>query len=422
MGSVTDRLAHAWNALMDRQLPDDQPGAFSMMGSTMSSYGTRPDRVRGRVSNERSIIASIYNRLSVDFSAYELNHIQRDDQGRFKAVVNSDLNSCFTMKSNVDQGARAFKQDLALSLFEEGDIAVVPIDTTYNPNDTEAYDVQTMRIGKIVKWYPHHVKVNVYNDRTGRREELVMDKDVAVVVPNPFFTTMNEPNSTLQRLIRKLNQLDHIDEVSSSGRLDIIVQLPYGIKTETMREKAEQRRKEMEFQLKGAQHGVAYMDGTEKITQLNRPVENNLLKQVEMLMAKLYEELGLTPEVMNGTADEAAMTNYYTRTIEPIWDAVVQPMRANFLTKTARTQGKTIHYYRDLFKFVTIENFAVAADKLSRNEILSSNELRGILGFKPSDDPKADKLLNSNMPAPPGQVSSEDPPSDPNLDQDNQEG
>jgi hypothetical protein len=389
------RLKHAWNAFVT---PSTDPR--SMPYSSEVNYGGRPDRTRYSVTNERSIISSILTRLSIDVAAVDIRHVRTDDQGRYIEDINSAFNSCLTVEANTDQAARHFRQDIAMTLFDEGVAAIVPVDTTLDPSVTGGFDIQTLRVGRITAWFPQHIRVNLYNEAKGRREDIVLEKKYVAVVENPLYSVMNEPNSTLKRLVRKLGLLDAVDEQSASGKLDLIIQLPYVIKSEARREQADQRRKDIEFQLKGSQYGVAYTDGTEKITQLNRPVENNLMKQVEYLVEMLYGQLGLTPEVMNGTADEKVMLNYNNRTIEPIVAAIVEAMRRSFLTKTARTQKQTIMYFRDPFKLLPLSEIAEIADAFARNEILSSNELRQLIGFKPADDPNADKLRNSNMPQP----------------------
>jgi len=387
------KLAHAWNAFKNQ---DEQYRIKSWdMGA---AYGTKPDRVRLQISNERSIISSIYTRLSVDVASVNILHVRLDDQERYLEKIPSGLNECLTVEANIDQEARAFRQDMALSLFDKGVIAIVPVDTSINPETTGGYDIKTLRVGEIVQWYPNHVRVNLYNEAIGRREEVTLEKRVVAIVENPLYSVMNEPNSTLQRLITKLNMLDAVDAASSSGKLDLIIQLPYVIKSEARRQQAEQRRQDIEFQLKGSTYGIAYTDGTEKITQLNRPAENNLLKQVEFLTGMLYNQLGLTEDIMNGTADEKAMLNYNNRTIEPIVAAIAGEFKRKFLTKTARSQLQSVKYFTDPFKFVPINDIAEIADKFTRNEILTSNEIRQLVGFKPSDDPKADELRNSNMP------------------------
>jgi hypothetical protein len=389
--SVKGRLAHAWNAFTGQD-PEIRPADYG------AAYGTRPDRVRMFITNERSIISSIYTRLAIDVASVPIRHIRLDDGGRYVDDINSGLNSCLTLEANLDQAPRAFRQDLVMTLFDKGVAAVVPVDTTIAPTNPGSFDVLTMRVGEIVQWYPAHVKVSLYNEQTGRREEITVPKRNCAIIENPLYSVMNEPNSTLQRLLRKLNLLDAVDEQSSSGKLDLIVQLPYVIKSDARRQQAEQRRKDIEFQLKGSQYGIAYTDGTEKITQLNRPVENNLLSQIQYLTEMLYSQLGLTPEVMNGTADEKTMLNYTNRAIDPVLTSIVEAMRRSFLTKTARTQGQSVDYFRDPFKLMPLSNIADVADKLTRNEITSSNEIRQFIGLKPSPDPKADQLRNSNMP------------------------
>jgi hypothetical protein len=397
------RLKHAWNAFLNLQDYNSQTVYY---GET--TYGNRsPDRRRFNFSNERSIISSIYTRLSIDVASHDIRHVRLDENGRYLEDMKSGLNECLSVEANIDQAPRAFKQDIAMTLFDKGVAAIVPVDTTIDPSTSGGFDIKTLRVGEIVSWHPHHVRLNVYNEARGRREEITLEKRFVAIVENPLYSVMNEPNSTLQRLIRKLNLLDAVDEQSSSGKLDMIIQLPYVIKSETRRQQAEQRRKEIEFQLKGSQYGIAYTDGTEKITQLNRPAENNLLKQVEYLTNMLYSQLGLTEEVMNGTADEKAMLNYINRTIEPILAAVTEAMKRTFLTKTARSQNQSIMFFRDPFKLVPVNNIAEIADKFTRNEILSANEVRTIIGWRPSSDPKADELRNSNMPTP----SEPEPPS-----------
>jgi len=364
------------------------------------SFGHRPDQTRRSWSSERSIISSIYTRLCIDVAAIDIRHIRLDDDGRYQEDIDSGLNQCLTVEANVDQAARAFRMDIAMTMFDRGVAAIVPVETTLNPNVTGSFDITNMRVGEVVAWMPQHVKVRLYNERTGKHEDITVAKSFCAIVENPLYAVMNEPNSTLQRIIRKLNLLDAVDEQSASGKLDIIIQLPYVIKSESRRQQAEQRRRDIEVQLQGSKYGVAYTDGTEKITQLNRPAENNLLAQIEFLVEMLYGQLGLTEEVMNGTADEKAMLNYNARTIEPIMTAIVEAMRRTFLTKTARTQGQSIDFFRNIFKLVPVENIADFADKMSRNEILTPNEIRVILGIKPSKDKQADKLQNSNMPQP----------------------
>lgn len=396
MAAIGTKLKHAWNAFTTT----NEPFEPSNQGYSVAYTTVRPDRVRLNISNERSIVSSIYTRLAIDFAAIAIRHVRLDDNDRFLEEMQSGLNNCLRLEANIDQAATAFRQDIAFSLFDQGTIAIVPVDTSLDPSETGGYDIQTMRVGRVVHWWPRKVRVSVYNDRTGKREEVTLDKRYVAIIENPLYSVMNEPNSTLQRLIRKLNLLDAVDEQSSSGKLDLIIQLPYVVKSEARRQQAEQRRKDMEFQLKGSQYGIAYADGTEKITQLNRPAENNLMNQIEYLVEMLYGQLGLTPEVMNGTADEATMLNYHNRTIGPLLDAVVEGMRRTFLTKTARSQKQSVAYFRDPFKLVPVASIAEIADKFTRNEIMSSNEFRSVLGLKPSTDPKADELRNSNMPAP----------------------
>lgn len=391
MAGYIARLKHAWNAFTNQGDP------LSDLGYS-SSYGARPDRTRLRLSNERSIISSIYQRLAIDVAQNDVRHVRLDEQDRYINDEDSNLNYCLTVEANVDQGARAFRQDIAMTLFDKGCIAIVPVDTTLNPSITGAFDIQTMRVATIVQWFPRHVRVSLFNEEKGTHQEIVLEKKFVAIVENPLYSVMNEPNSTLQRLIRKLNLLDTIDEQSGSGKLDLIIQLPYVIKSESRKLQAEQRRKDIEYQLKGSQYGIAYTDGTEKITQLNRPAENNLLAQVEYLTEMLYSQLGLTKEIMDGTASEAAMLNYNSRTIAPILDAIVEAMRRSFLTKTARSQKQSIMWFHDPFKLVPISQIAEIADKLIRNEVVSKNEMRGFIGLKPSKDKTADQLSNPNMP------------------------
>jgi hypothetical protein len=394
MGALS-RLKHAWNAFLDQD--DSFRGRSHDFGA---AYGVRPDRVRLRISNERSIVSAIYTRLAIDFASIDIRHVRLDEDDRYVEDIKSGLNNCLTLEANLDQMSQHFFIDAALTMFDEGTIALVPVDTSVDPSGAGSIDIQTMRVGKIVQWYPKHVRVDLYNELTGRREEVTLEKKIVAIIENPLYSVMNEPNSTLQRLIRKLNLLDAVDEQSSSGKLDLIIQLPYVIKSEARRAQAEKRREEIEFQLKGNKYGIAYTDGTEKITQLNRPAENNLLKQIEYLTEMLYGQLGLTPEIMLGTADEAAMLNYINRTLVPILTAFSQEMKRKFLSKTARTQGQSIEFFRDPFKLVPMKDLAEMADKFTRNEIVTSNEFRQFIGIKPSKDPKADELRNSNMPAP----------------------
>lgn len=390
-----NRLAHAWNIFTNEE-ETRQTGYQQNYGT---SFSTSPRR-RLQGSNERSIISAVYMRLGIDVSSIDMHHVRLDTNGRYETDIPSGLNDCLTLEANVDQGGRAFRQDIAMTLFDKGIIAIVPTATSLNPQMTGSYDINSMRVGEIVTFYPRHVRVRLWNDNIGRHEEIVVPKAITAIVENPLYQVMNEPNSTLQRLIRKLNILDAVDEASSSGKLDLIIQLPYTIKSEARREQAENRSKDIEMQLKGSKYGIAYTDATEKITQLNRPAENNLLSQIEFLTKMLYGQLGLTEEVFTGAADEQAMLNYFNRTIEPVLAAITEAMRRTFLTKTARSQRQSILYFRDPFKLVPLSALAEIGDKFTRNEILSSNEFRGILGFKPSTDPKADKLVNSNMPQP----------------------
>lgn len=385
------RLKHAWNAFVnldERQVDYRQAG----------SYSTRPDRVRPNIANERSILSSVLVRLAIDVASSEIRHVRLDDEGRYEDDMDSPLNQCLVLEPNLDQDARQFRQDVAMTLFDRGTAAIVPVETTFSPLNSNAFEVLSLRVGHVVEWFPQHVKVSLYNDLSGLRQDITLEKKFVAIVENPLYSVMNEPNSTLQRLIRKLNLLDSIDEQSASGKLDMIIQLPYVIKSETKREQAMQRRSDIEEQLRGSKYGIAYIDGTEKITQLNRPAENNLMAQVEYLMNLLYTQLGVTPEVMNGTADEATMLNYVNRTLVPILDAVTMNMKRKFLSKTARTQRQSIEHFRDPFKLVPLSVIAEIADKLTRNEVVSSNDIRRIIGMKPSKDPKANQLRNSNMP------------------------
>ena len=388
--SMGGRLKHAWNAFLNRD-----PTTVSYGGG---GYGSiRPDRLRLNHGNDRSMVASIYNQIAVDVSSISFQHVRLDQNGRYLDTISSGLNNCLTLEANLDQTAGAFMQDVVMSMFDEGCVAIVPIDTTIDPKVSSSYDIQSMRVGKITDWYPSHVRVQVYNDQTGRREEITVPKNIVCIIENPLYAIMNQPNSTLKRLIRKLNLLDAIDEQSGSGKLDIIIQLPYVIKTAARKAQAEERRTSMEEQLAGSKYGIAYTDGTEKVTQLNRPADNNLMSQITYLTSMLYSQLGLTESIFNGTADEKTMLNYHNRTIEPICSAIVQEKRRKFLTKTARTQNQTVTFFRDPFKLVPVNNLAEIADKFTRNEILTSNEFRSIVGYKPSDEPKADKLQNKNL-------------------------
>lgn len=391
------RLKHAWNAFLNR----DPTGNFHYNVGTGYSY--RPDRFRLTRGNERSIVTSVYNRIALDVAAINIQHVQLDDEGRFLNVITSGLNNCLSLEANIDQTGRAFIQDIVMSMMDEGCIAIVPVDTDLDPKMTNGYDILTMRVGKILDWYPQHVRVRVYNENTGLKQDVTFPKKSVAIVENPLYAVINEPNSTMQRLIRKLNLLDAVDEQSSSGKLDLIIQLPYVIKSEARRQQAEKRRKDIEDQLAGSKYGIAYTDGTERITQLNRSLENNLMKQIEYLTSMLYSQLGITQSILDGTADDKTMLNYYNRTIEPIISAIVDEMKRKFLTKTARSQHKSILFFRDPFKLVPVAELAEISDKFTRNEIATSNEMRQVIGWKPSNDPKADELRNSNLSAPNGE-------------------
>ena len=390
---IGDRLAHAWNAFMNRD-----PTTNNIYSG--SSYFNRPDRTRLQTGTEKSIINAIYNRLSLDTASMDIRHVRLDDNGRYIETIDSYLNECLTLSANTDQTSRMFMQDVAMSLLDEGSVAIVPVDTTFNPNITSSYDILSLRTGKILEWFPQHVKIRVYDENKGVKKDVIIPKKNVALIENPYYSIMNAHNSTLQRLIRKLNILDAIDEQSGSGKLDMIIKLPYAIKGTTRQRQAEERRKKIEDQLTDSKYGIAYIDGTESITQLNRPVENNLMKQIEYLTNLLFSQLGLTQAILDGTADEKTMLNYYNRTIEPILSAITDEMKRKFLTKTARTQGQTIQFFRDPFKLVPVTEIAEIADTLTRNEIASSNEIRQIMGWKPSSDPKADELRNSNISAP----------------------
>lgn len=392
--SLRERMRGAWNAFTSADSSPSEQAGYAIG----PSYGDRPDRVRLTYYSERSIISAVYARMAIDMAQIYYRHVEVDDEGRFSDEVDSPLNDCLWLESNLDQAPRQLRQDIAMTLFDNGVACIVPVDTASKPDEPGSFDIYTLRVGTVVAWFPRHVKVRLYNIDRGIRQDIVLDKRMCAIVENPLYSVMNEPNSTLQRLIRKLALLDQVDEISSSGKLDIIIQLPYTIKSEARRQQAEQRRKDIEFQLKGSQYGIAYADATEKITQLNRPAENNLLKQVEYLTNLLYNQLGLTESIMNGTADEAAMINYFNRTIEPILDAVVEAMQRSFLGHTGTKRGERIMYFRDPFKLVPINELADIADKFTRNEILTSNEFRQIVGRRPSKDPRADELINKNMP------------------------
>ena len=394
---LMDRLKNSWNAFRNRDptIFYNEPGM---------SYTYRPDRVRFSRGNERSIVTSVYNKIAMDVASVNIRHCRIDKNGRYTEDVDSDFNRCLTLEANIDQSHRSFRQDIVMSMFDEGAVAIVPIEAKGDPTLSTSFDIRSMRVGKIVEWFPRSVKVEVYNDRTGKKEKIIMPKKSVAIVENPLYSVINEPNSTMKRLIRKLNILDAIDEQSGSGKLDLIIQLPYAVKGELKEQQANKRRDSIIDQLKGP-YGIAYIDGTEKVTQLNRPVENNLMKQIEYLTNLLYSQIGITPSVMDGTADEKTMLNYNNRTVEPIVSAIVDAMKRSFISRTATTQGQTIMAFRDPFKLVPINNIAEIADKFTRNEILTSNEVRQIIGFKPSSDPKADQLINSNIAQPKEQSS-----------------
>lgn len=406
--SIWDRFQRGWNAFFNRD-PTDYYRDIGM------SYSYRPDRPRLTKGNERSIVTSIFNRIAMDSAAIKIVHARLDDNDRFSKTIDSNLNNCLGLEANIDQTGRAFIQDVVMSMCDEGCVAIVPTDTTQDPNKTSSYDILEMRTGKILEWHPAHVKVKVYNEQTGQKEDILIAKRNVAIVENPLYAVVNEPNSTLQRLIRKLNLLDAVDEQSSAGKLDLIIQLPYVIKSEARRQQAEKRRKDIEDQLNGSKYGIAYTDGTERITQLNRPIENNLMKQIEYLTSMLMSQLGITQTILDGTADDKTMLNYYNRTIEPIMSAIVDEMKRKFLTKTARAQGQSILFFRDPFKLVPVNDLAEIADKFTRNEIMSSNEFRAIIGMKPSSDPKADELRNKNLSAPSGEDEEQMPPEEPSF-------
>lgn len=396
MASFGGKLKHAWNAFVDDTQQEQQPYFNYGAGSfTQVSSGSR----RSFGINRQSVVTPLYNRLAIDVAAVDIQHVTVDDQERFVSKKDSGLNYCLNVEANMDQSARVFKQELAMSLFENGYAALIPTNTDLDPMTTNSYDIKTMRVAEIAQWYPQHVRLRVYDDMSGTVKEITVPKRMVAIITNPFYAVMNEENSTLKRLISKINMLDNMDERTSSGKLDLIIQLPYVVKSEARKEQAKARRNEMEDQLQNSTHGIAYTDGTEKITQLNRPVENNLGQQVKDLLAKLYSELGLTEAIFLGTADEATMLNYYNRTIEPIMTTVAEELSRKFLTKTARSQNQTIMFFRDLFKLMTVSNVAEVGDKLTRNAIVSSNEMRAYIGLKPSSDPGADELSNKNLPA-----------------------
>lgn len=392
--SFGSRLKHAWNAFTGNIQVN-----YRDLGM---SYSYRADRPRMSRGNERSIVTSVYNRIALDVAALNVQHVRLDENGRFLSVIDDGLNNCLTLEANVDQTARSFIQDVVISMFDEGSVAIVPVDTTTDPNVSGSYDIQSLRVGQILDWYPQYIRTRVYNEQTGRKEDIVVPKSAVAIIENPLYAVINEPNSTMQRLIRKLNLLDVIDEQSGSGKLDLIIQLPYVIKTEARRQQAENRRKDIESQLSGSKYGIAYTDGTEHITQLNRSVNNNLMSQIEYLTSMLYSQLGITQSILDGTADEKTMLNYNNRTIEPIISAIVDEMKRKFLTKTARSQRQSISFFRDPFKLVPVNEIAEIADKFTRNEIMTSNEIRQVVGMKPSDDPRADELRNKNLSEPSG--------------------
>jgi len=389
MPSFKERLQHAWNVFTDKEPP-------VQYRYVEGGYGIRPDRKRFSRGNERSIITAIYNKIANDVASVKIQHVRLDQNGGLIEVMDSGLNECLTVEANLDQTGCELIRDIVLSMFDEGCVAVVPVETSINPK-LGSFDIRSLRCGKVVEWFPKNVKVLLYNEEKGRKEEILVPKKFVTIIENPFYAVMNEPNSTLQRLIRKLNLLDAIDEQSGSGKLDLIIQLPYVIKSEARRQEAEKRRKDIEMQLAGSKFGIAYTDGTERVTQLNRPVENNLMKQIEYLTSMLYSQLGMSEEVLKGTADEKTMLNYQNSTVNPILEAIVTNMRRKFLTKTARSQGQSVAYFQDPFRLVPVTQIADIADKFTRNEILSSNELRAIVGYRPVDDPRADELRNKNI-------------------------
>jgi len=389
MPKFLDRLAHAWNAFRGR----DRPLSYSYGESSWS----RPDRVQLRSGIDRTIITAIYNRIAMDVASHKIEHVIVDQNGRYLSNVDDGLNECLTLEANIDQTSRAFFQDVVLSMFDEGNVAIVPVDADMDPEQSASFDIRSMRVGKITQWYPRDIRVEIYDDQTGRKQERVYSKKVVSIIENPFYAVMNQPNSILQRLIRKLALLDQIDEQAGAGKLDLIIQLPYVIKSDARKAQAEARRKDIEHQLSETKYGIAYTDGTERITQLNRPLENNLMAQIEYLVNTLYSQLGITAEILNGTADEKTMLNYNTRTIEPILAAITDEMKRKFLSKTARTRGHSIIFNNDPFRLVPISNIADIADRFTRNEILSPNEVRGIIGFKPNENPQSDELRNRNI-------------------------
>ena len=407
--SFGSRLKHAFNAFMNK---DPTPN-YRDLGI---SYSSRPDHVRFSRGNEKSIVTSVYNRIALDVATIGIKHCRLDEDDRYLETIDSGLNRCLNLEANIDQSGRSFIQDVVMSMLDEGCVAIIPVDTSLDPKTTSSFDILSMRTGKVLEWYPKYVRVRVYNDRTGNKEDILVPKSTVAIIENPLYAVINEPNSTMQRLIRKLSLLDVTDEQTASGKLDLIIQLPYVIKTEARREQAEKRRKDIEMQLAGSKYGIAYTDGTERITQLNRSVENNLMNQVEYLTNLLFSQLGITQEILNGSADDKTMLNYYNRTIEPIVASIVDEMKRKFLSKTARSQRQSIQFFRDPFKLVPINDLAEIADKFTRNEIMSKNEIRQIVGLKPSDDPKADKLINSNI-TQPDEASNEEEPIDENTEE-----
>lgn len=410
--SFGERLKHAWNAFNGRPKIE-----YREIGS---SYSYRPDRIRLSGRNERSIVTSVYNRIAMDVAAIKIRHVRTNDDGNFESYIKSGLDSCLTLEANIDQSGREFIQDVVLSMFDDGVAAIVPVDTDLDPDTTKGYDILSMRVGQILDWYPQHIKVRVYDDRSGLKKDIIISKKNVAIVNNPLYAVINEPNSTMQRLIRKLVLLDAIDEQSGSGKLDLIIQLPYVVKSDARRKQAEERRAEIERQLTGSKYGIAYTDGTEHITQLNRPVENNLMKQIEYLTSMLYSQLGINQSILDGTADEKTMENYYARTCEPVISAIVDAMKRTFLSKTARSQNQSIMFFKDPFSLVPITEIAEMADKFTRNEIMSSNEFRSKIGLKPSSDPDADKLKNKNISHPEDENRADDKTSD--EEEENQNG
>lgn len=391
--SLGSRLKHAWDIFRNKE-PSYTPQNLG------PSYYHRPDRPRMTRSNERTIVTSIYNRIAMDVAAVDIRHVRLDENDRFIEEIKSGLNECLSIEANIDQTGRAFIQDVVMSMFDEGVVAIVPVDTTFNPSTTNSYDILSMRVGKILEWKPQHVLVQLYNDKTGRKQDIWLPKKQVAIIENPLYSVINQRNSVAQRLVNKLALLDIVDQQSGSGKLDMIIQLPYVIKSDARQAQAEKRRKQIEEQLTSSKYGIAYTDGTEKITQLNRSLENNLLKQIESLTSTLYGQLGITQAVMDGTADEKTMLNYNNRTVEPIVSTIVDEMKRKFLTKTARTQKQSIKFFKDPFRLVPVNEMAEIADKFTRNEIMTSNEIRQAIGMKPADDPKADQLVNSNISQP----------------------